>query len=256
MVNLPRSQFFAAIAPIIMLVRQQGSPILPSVRLAQSLLETGGTIHAWNNLGGIKVGSGRLTPYWSGDFVTRDTWEFHSGEQVRERAAFRAYRTLYHYFKDQDELFKGTRYRKVRTAKTPHEQAEQMSAAGYATDPAYASKIIAIIKQNNLEVYDAVKPVHIPPKQFENASLVPVYSDQLFIAEAYYEQYTNYVPVRKLGEHFDAYVIWKNNEVYVNGEQFEVRMAGSVSYAKASELASLLNLSLEWDSNAKVLFVN
>ncbi|MFC6331217.1 glucosaminidase domain-containing protein [Paenibacillus septentrionalis] len=255
MAELSRQQFFDTIAPVIVFVRQQGSPILPSVRLAQSLLETGGVIHAWNNLGGIKVGSGRLTPYWRGESVTRGTWEVRGGQEVRESAAFRAYRTLYHYFKDQDELFMNSRYSRVRTATTPYEQAEQMRLAGYATDPNYASKIMALIRQYQLERYDAVPPLVIPDV-FEGAEIVPIYVNQQFFGPAYYERGTNYVPVRSVAEHFGARVIWRDGNVYVNGAQLETRLARGTSYATARELARHINLALEWDSNAKVLFVH
>lgn len=255
MTKLSRSEFFAAIIPIVMLIRQQGSPILPSVRLAQSLLETGGVIHAWNNLGGVKVGSGKLTPYWRGEAVTKDTWEFRSGQEVTEKAAFRAYRTLYHYYKDQDMLLLSSRYQKVRTATTAQEQTQQLKAAGYATDPAYANKLMSIINQYSLDIYDSVNPQPILPKLFEKASLVPIYASQQYITAAYYLNYTNYVPVRKFAEYFGAMVMWSNKQVYINGEKIDTILVDGTSYAVARELASRLELSLEWDSYAKVLFV-
>jgi len=255
MAILTRQQFFDTIAPIIVFIRQQGSPILPSVRLAQSLLETGGAIHAWNNLGGIKVGSGRLTPYWRGETVTKGTWEYRGGQEVRESSAFRAYRTLYHYYKDQDELFLSSRYSKVRAATMPYEQADAMQKAGYATDPNYATKIMALIRQYNLEKYDAVTPFSMP-EEFKDAQIVPLYVDQQFFGTAYYERGTNYVPVRKLAEHYGAKVIWKSGNVYVNGTLMEARLVTATSYVKVRELADLINLTLEWDSNAKVLFVH
>jgi len=254
MATLTRQQFFDTIAPIVVFIRQQGSPILPSVRLAQSLLETGGVIHAWNNLGGIKVGSGRLTPYWRGGTVTKGTWEYRSGQEVRETSAFRAYRTLYHYYKDQDVLFLGSRYNKVRTATTPYEQADAMQKAGYATDPNYAAKITALIRQYQLEKYDTVAPFALP-EEFKNAQIVPLYVDQQFFGAAYYENGTNYVPVRKLAEHYGAKVIWNNGKVHVNNVPIEARLVIATSYVKARELADLINLTLEWDSDAKVLFV-
>ena len=57
------SAFIAQIAPIAVQLRVEGSPIFPSVRIAQAGLETGWKIPAWNNLGGYKGGSGKLTPY-------------------------------------------------------------------------------------------------------------------------------------------------------------------------------------------------
>jgi len=256
MTKLSRTQFFATIAPIVMFVRQQGSPILPSVRLAQSLLETGGDIPAWNNLGGVKVGSGKQTAYWRGDAVMKETWEFRSGANVKEQGAFRAYRTLYHYYKDQDVLFQNSRYRKVVKATTANEQADQLQAAGYATDPSYATKLIALIKQHNLEQYDVVSVQAKVPKAFADAEIVPVFSEQHFIATAYYLQYTNYVPVRKVAEYLGATVLWKDRTVYVNDKVIDVIVADGVSYAKAGQLSYMLNLSVEWDNYAKVLFIH
>ena len=254
--ELTRQQFFAAIAPTIVLIRQQGSPILPSVRLAQSLLETGGVIHAWNNLGGIKVGSGKLTPYWRGDAVTKGTWEFINGQEVKEKAAFRAYRTLYHYFKDQDELFNNTRYIKVQTAKTALEQTEQLRLAGYATDPNYSSKIMSIIAQYNLDAFDTATVKLKPEIGFEGASIVPVMVDQLLYCTAYLEKGITYIPVRKIAELYGAKVEWKNKNVYVNGVLVNTRLGGSTSFVKPRDIMNLLKIRLEWDTYAKVLFIN
>ena len=69
MVKLSRAEFIATLAPIAIRVRREGSPLFPSVRLAQNLLETGGVLHPWNNLGGIKVGSGQTNAYWKGQYV-------------------------------------------------------------------------------------------------------------------------------------------------------------------------------------------
>jgi flagellum-specific peptidoglycan hydrolase FlgJ len=74
--------FIAQIAPIAVQLRIEGSPIFPSVRIAQSGLETGWKIPPWNNLGGYKVGSGKLTPYWRGKIVTKGTWEVYDGKRV------------------------------------------------------------------------------------------------------------------------------------------------------------------------------
>lgn len=128
--------------------------MFPSVRLAQNILETGGVIHPWNNLGGIKVGSGKPNAYWRGGVVNKGTWEVYSGKRVDITAAFRAYETLYDFYKDQDLLFKLTRYTRVCEAKTPNEQAHALLACGYATDPKYAEKLITIMVAYGLYKYD------------------------------------------------------------------------------------------------------
>ncbi|MEC0210298.1 hypothetical protein P4H70_15275 [Paenibacillus ehimensis] len=46
---MTREEFVAKVASVAVQLRKEGSPIFPSVRLAQALLETGGKNHAWNN---------------------------------------------------------------------------------------------------------------------------------------------------------------------------------------------------------------
>jgi len=148
------SAFIAQIAPITVQLRVEGSPIFPSVRIAQSGLETGWKIPPWNNLGGYKVGSGKLTPYWRGKIVTKGTWEVYDGKRVDATAAFRAYDSVEDFFRDQDLLFENKRYTGVRTAQSPEEQADMLQACGYATDPQYAQKLRNIIAAHNLKRYD------------------------------------------------------------------------------------------------------
>jgi len=138
--------------------------MLPSVRLAQNLLETGGVIHPWNNLGGIKVGDGIPNGYWKGAFVNKTTWEVVGGKRVDIVARFRSYDTLYDYYKDQDILFRLPRYARVRASKSPAEQAEALRLCGYATDPQYGAKIISLIKSNKLDQYDKEDEYMMDPK--------------------------------------------------------------------------------------------
>jgi len=128
--------------------------MFPSVRLAQNLLETGGVIHPWYNLGGIKVGSGKPNEWWDGSSVKKGTWEVVNGQRVDTSANFRAYKSVYHFYKDQDLLFAASRYARVRAAKTPEEQADMLYVCGYATDPAYARKLKDLIRAYDLKKYD------------------------------------------------------------------------------------------------------
>jgi len=155
------SAFIAQIAPIAVQLRIEGSPIFPSVRIAQSGLETGWKIPAWNNLGGYKVGSGKLTPYWRGKIVNKGTWEVYDGKRVDVTAAFRAYDSVEDFFRDQDLLFGASRYARVRSARTPEEQADMLQVCGYATDPAYSSKLVGIIRTYGLKLYDEEAKAHM-----------------------------------------------------------------------------------------------
>jgi flagellar protein FlgJ len=151
---MTRTEFFATLAPHAIRARKEGSPLFVSVRLAQNLLETGGKIPSYYNLGGYKVGSGKPNEWWDGSSVNRKTWEVYNGVRVDTSANFRAYKSIYHFYRDQDLLFQNKRYERVRNAKTPEEQAEALRLCGYATDPEYDLKICHIISMYNLKKYD------------------------------------------------------------------------------------------------------
>lgn len=156
--------FLAYLAPFAVRLRSEGSPMFPSVRLAQNLLETGGKIHSWFNLGGIKVGAGKSNMWWDGSSVNKATWEVYNGARVNTSANFRAYESVYHFYKDQDRLFKNARYKRVRDAKTPQEQAKALYQCGYATDPQYAGKIMTIIQAYGLTKYDKEDEYMLKPE--------------------------------------------------------------------------------------------
>lgn len=150
-----KDAFIALIAPIVMQVYREGGRLFPSVRIAQSWLETGGNVPSWNNLGGYKVGSGQPNPYWDGSSVNTATKEVYDGVTVYTSANWRAYPSIYNYYKDQDLLFDKSRYAAVRAARTPQQQCRALQDCGYATDPAYASKLIAVIAADGLTRYDS-----------------------------------------------------------------------------------------------------
>lgn len=152
--KLSPSQFIKRIAPIAMSLFIEGSPILPSLRIAQAAHETGWTIHPWNNLVGLKVGTRGPNAYWKGAYVEKGTWEVYDGVRTDVRASFRAYDTIEDSFRDQDLLFLLPRYDRVRSAQDPNEQAHSLYEGGYATDPQYAAKLINIMRRYDLYQYD------------------------------------------------------------------------------------------------------
>jgi len=153
--TMTRDKFIAVVAPIAVKLRREGSPIFPSVRIAQTILETGCMLHSWNNLVGYKVGSGQLTPFWRGRSVSTKTWEVYDGVRVDGvHANWRAYDSIADCFRDQDILFQNNRYERVNAAKSSTEQTEMLSKCGYATDPAYASKLQTLIHIYDLKKYD------------------------------------------------------------------------------------------------------
>lgn len=151
---MTRDEFITLLAPLAVRARREGSPLFPSVRLAQNVLETGGKIPSTNNLGGYKVGKGIPNAYWRGKVVNQGTWEVYNGTKVHITAAFRAYDSVYDFYKDQDLLFQNARYAAVRSSTTPEGQAKALQASGYATDPQYASKLVQLAGTYNLKRYD------------------------------------------------------------------------------------------------------
>lgn len=93
------------------------------------------------NLFGVKTGSA-----WQGRQVLRDTLEVVDGVPVRTRAAFRAYDSLEAGFADYVRLLRGHgRYAGVLAAgPDAAAYAAALQDAGYATDPEYARKLVAI----------------------------------------------------------------------------------------------------------------
>ncbi|MBD2846247.1 glucosaminidase domain-containing protein [Paenibacillus sp. IB182496] len=152
---MTREAFIATLAPYAIQARIEGSPLLASVRLAQNVLETGGVLPQTNNLGGYKAGDGKPTAHWNGQVANKSTWEVINGKRVETTAAFRVYESIAAFYKDQDLLLRQPRYQAVRSARTPESQATALQQSGYATDPAYASKLKALIHHYQLERFDA-----------------------------------------------------------------------------------------------------
>ena len=116
--------------------------------IAQAALETG-----WGqkiiprneggssfNLFGIKASAS-----WQGGTASTATLEYRDGIARRERADFRAYDSIEQSFDDYVAFLREQpRYSDALTASGDKEFAETLQHSGYATDPAYAEKILAV----------------------------------------------------------------------------------------------------------------
>lgn len=120
----------------------------PSVLIAQAALETGWGRAVPNhtngssfNLFGIKAGSG-----WEGATASVPTLEFEDGVAVRKVERFRAYSSPADSFNDYARLIgSNPRYENVRGAGGDVATfASALQEGGYATDPNYAQKIVAV----------------------------------------------------------------------------------------------------------------
>ncbi len=126
--------------------------IKPELLVAQAALETG-----WGervikrtdgsssfNLFGIKA-SGN----WQGDSVRVATLEYRDGVMQKEKADFRAYGSFRESFDDYVEFVtSNSRYSSaVNHHGSSEKYIEALQQAGYATDPAYASKVLDIMQR-------------------------------------------------------------------------------------------------------------
>ncbi|MGO4543807.1 glucosaminidase domain-containing protein [Paenibacillus sp. 2TAB23] len=256
MAQLTRKAFFETLAPTVIRIRQEGSPMFPSVRLAQNLLETGGVIHEWFNLGGIKVGSGQTNVYWHGEAVVKGTWEVVDGRNETTRAAFRAYKSVYHFYKDLDMLLNTPRYERVRKALTPERQADMLFACGYATDPSYPSKLKAIINQYSLKKHDAAGTKQVPkPEKLKEAEVIALLYNGLYISSGYLLGGSTWVPARLAGEALGAEIDWTGTQVTVNGDPLESLLSEATGYVPIRAVAAALGFAPVWDPAARVILL-
>jgi len=255
MAKLTKPQFIAALLPHALRVRQEGSPMFPSVRLAQNLLETGGVIHPWNNLGGIKVGSGIPNAFWKGQWVRKGTWEVENGTRVDTSANFRVYESVYHFYKDQDLLFQLPRYERVRKAGTPSAQAEALRQCGYATDPQYATKIVSLIKSYKLEQYD--REVTAPEQTPATAAIpVSVLLNGKKLTEGRVISGQTWVPARIVGEALGMKVGYTNRVVTANGKQLPTQLVDNSGYVPIRDLVAVCGAArLTWDNATKTIYL-
>ena len=133
------------------LLAAQRSGIHPHLLLAQAALESGwGERQILNadgtpshNLFGIKAGAD-----WQGKTTRITTTEVVDGQARKVNAAFRAYDSLTDALSDYTRLLQSSpRYRHVLRSSSAEQGARALQEGGYATDPAYASKLIHIIRQ-------------------------------------------------------------------------------------------------------------
>ncbi|WP_444677442.1 flagellar assembly peptidoglycan hydrolase FlgJ [Halomonas sp. E19] len=134
-------------APAQAASRRTGVPA--ELILAQAALETGWGRHEIPtadgsnsyNLFGIKAGSS-----WQGRTTDVTTHEYINGRRTRMVDTFRVYGSFEEAFTDYARLIgNNPRYAAVTTAGDAAQAARALQAGGYATDPAYADKLIAVM---------------------------------------------------------------------------------------------------------------
>jgi flagellum-specific peptidoglycan hydrolase FlgJ len=147
------AQFFATYGPAAQAVCH-GTGLLASICLAQAALESGwgasGLTRQGNNFFGMKAGT-----RWRGATVTMPTKEFITGKWIMVNAAFRKYATPADSFRDRVQLFRSlSRYQRLFQLTDAQTEARQLQECGYATDPSYPAKLMAIVKAHGLTRFD------------------------------------------------------------------------------------------------------
>jgi flagellum-specific peptidoglycan hydrolase FlgJ len=146
--------FIAAISPP---ARQLATTtkIPASFCVAEAALESGWASSQlatqYFNLFGIKA-----DPSWTGPTVTLPTGEYENGHDVTVEALWRVYPDWLASLQDHAQfLLTNERYKPAFAFADGRDFATAVQAAGYATDPDYAQKIIEIINAHGLQSLDA-----------------------------------------------------------------------------------------------------
>ena len=132
-----------------------------SVTLAQGILETGGGrfTAGGNNFFGLKAQAAG-PQLWSfgthaAGCVLKKTMEAEGGRLVRTIGAFRSYTSLEGSILDHGERLATNPVYASAFSQTDPRRFAQVIARHYATDPAYASKLLALMDRYELQQYDA-----------------------------------------------------------------------------------------------------
>ena len=137
--------FVASIAPAAKAVAEELG-IDQRIVIAQAALETGwGTRVKQNNLFGIKSHGKK------GGLMIQ-THEVVDGKRIKVRDSFRQYDSYDDSIADYGSFLQQNKsYKPMLQAATLREQVEALGKSGYATDPEYADKVMAIAKSKRLE---------------------------------------------------------------------------------------------------------
>lgn len=148
--NGPEADFIRQLLPS---ARQAASQLglEPLALVAQAALETGWGQKLFkgkdgqssHNLFGIKAGA-----QWDGQVAVVDTLEYRGGLAQKEKARFRVYQDFAASMQDYVNLLKNQpRYQDaVAVSHDTPAYFRQLQAAGYATDPNYAEKILGVLQ--------------------------------------------------------------------------------------------------------------
>ena len=183
--------------------------ILPSVIVAQAILEsargTSELARKANNLFGIKGN-------YNGQSYTVKTKEYLNGKWTTVNAAFKKYPSYRESIIDHGNFFTSTpwrtqNYQRVLNANDYKTQAKALQACGYATDPAYANKLINLIETNNLSSLDGNNGGNSV-----GYKIVNMFKPSMYHINAPYAMTPKYITIHNTGNTASA----RNEAAYMN----------------------------------------
>lgn len=151
------TDFIDQIAPAAR-ASHRASGIPASFTLAQAALESSWgaskLAQSAHNLFGVKADKA-----WRGPTLIMQTAEYVNGQRVMMQALWRLYPDWDACLADRVEFFKrNKRYAACFKETTGEGWCRAVAAAGYATDPQYAEKLMGVIRGRNLTRFDQAAP--------------------------------------------------------------------------------------------------
>ncbi|PKH00863.1 flagellar assembly peptidoglycan hydrolase FlgJ [Paraglaciecola sp. MB-3u-78] len=134
----------------------------PKALLAQAAIETGWGQHMIHNTSGQNshnLFGIKADRRWQGDRAMVDTIEFEKGVAAPKKAPFRMYDSFADSMQDYVGFVKqNSRYEDaVKHSQSPQDYFSELQQAGYATDPDYANKVIAVFEGEQFKQYSLEK---------------------------------------------------------------------------------------------------
>ena len=183
--------FFNNLAPIVVneFIKRHGQHrIYPSTVLAMAALESGYNLNA-ATLFGIK-----------GEGKELDTSEYIDNKWIDIKASFKMYPSITASVQGLYDLMQLDRYRPACDSTDWEEECRQIQKCGYATDPDYADKLIAIINSNKLTMFNSLDNMIVDDKE-EITTYIVQRGDNLWnIIKEYYNLESNNEIANKVDE--------------------------------------------------------
>ena len=207
--------FFNNLPPIVVneFIKRHGQHrIYPSTVLAMAALESGFNLNA-ETLFGIK-----------GEGKELDTSEYINNSWIDIKASFKMYPSIAESVQGLYDLMQLDRYAPACNCTDWEEECRQIQMCGYATDPDYADKLIAIINVNKLTMFNSLDNINdeTSTASEENTTYIVQRGDNLWnIIKEYYKLESNSEIANKVNE-IVAYNNLENPSMIYEGQEIKM----------------------------------